>query len=169
MFGFWMVRSIAIELCWNGPFQFRTILNQNNKMFGFGMDSVFECSEFEPPLYSQHVSLLTYFRKSKIVQVWRKDESFRTRPRWSRSLFHSWKQKLKVVIAGRVHNRNQSAEKTKECPLLDQCGDCVIFFRTSVGRCETLVLLFFYILGTRTCQLSSIDQKFQVSPCFCAD
>ena len=32
-------------------FENRTILNQNNKMFGFRMDSEFECSVFEPLLY----------------------------------------------------------------------------------------------------------------------
>ena len=33
-------------------FENQTILNPNSKMFGFRMDSEFECSVFEPPLYS---------------------------------------------------------------------------------------------------------------------
>ena len=36
---------------WNGPFEIQTIPIQNMKTFGIRMDSVFECSVFEPPLY----------------------------------------------------------------------------------------------------------------------
>ena len=36
---------------WNRPFEIQTIQNLNFKMFGFWMSSLFECSEFEPPLY----------------------------------------------------------------------------------------------------------------------
>ena len=35
----------------NGPFEYRTIRKPNFETFGFRMDSVFEWSEFEPPLY----------------------------------------------------------------------------------------------------------------------
>ena len=45
MFSFRMVRTIR-----NLNIQNQNIRNQNNKTFGFRMDSVFECSVFEPPL-----------------------------------------------------------------------------------------------------------------------
>ena len=53
-----MLKSSVFE--WSGPFENRTkwrpfcflpIRKPNFETFGFRMDSVFECSEFEPPLY----------------------------------------------------------------------------------------------------------------------
>ena len=51
---------------WNGPFEIRTIPIQNMKTFGIRMDSVFECSVFEPPLYS----LLLYSESIFFSWIW---------------------------------------------------------------------------------------------------
>ena len=43
--------SIPNLYLWFRPFGNRTIRKRTFKTFGFRMYSVFECSEFEPPLY----------------------------------------------------------------------------------------------------------------------
>ena len=74
----------------------------------------------------------------------------------------------KLLIAGWVrapklehrNDQNQSAEKTKECPLLDQCRECVILFRTSKGGCETSLILFFIFLAPVPVNCHQVTKKF---------
>ena len=49
----WISNGPFIAIAMSGPFEIRTIPIQYMKTFGIRMDSVFECSVFKPPLYTE--------------------------------------------------------------------------------------------------------------------